>query len=260
MSESDVRIDGYLDALARELRLDPAHARRILIEVEDHLREAMRAHEARGLDADEAASAALQAFGAPRLVARRFHAESGQRITRATLLQLLLTLGFLSGIGLAAIGASGALAAAMGGVFGKSFVAGDSYGVTYTPARCAQYLSGDPGATSCTRAALDDHFDEIVYYRLAVGVLGLGTLAGCWFARRRLRALVRAAALPSLLGDTAGAAVFGVAALLLLLDGVAGASATGSQGGQLSGGIVAALVALWYCRALARSLLRPLTG
>ena len=257
MSDAELRIDAYLDALARELRLDPAHTRRVLIEVEDHLREALRANVARGLDEGEAAARALTAFGSPRLVARRFHVESGSRPTRALLLQLVLTLGLLAGVGLTAIGASGALAAAMGGAFGKSFVASDGYGITYTPQRCAQYLQGDPGATSCTQAALDDHFDEIVFYRLAIGVLGLAALAGCWLLRRRYRALLRTAALPDLFGDTAGAAVFGVAAALLLLDGVAGASATGSRGGQLSGGIVAALVALYYCRGLLRTLLRP---
>jgi hypothetical protein len=258
MSEAELRIDAYLDALARELRLDPAHTRRVLIEVEDHLREALHSNVARGLDEVEATEQALTSFGSPRVVARRFHIESGQRFTRALFLQIVLTLGLLGGVGLAAIGASGALAAAMGGVFGKSFVAGDGYGVTYTPPRCAQYLRLDPGAANCTQAALDDHFDEIVFYRLAVGVLGLATLAGCWVVRRRFRALLRTASLPALFGDTAGAAVFGVAACLLLLDGVAGA--TGSQGGQLSGGIVASLVALWYCRGLLHSLLQTRTA
>jgi hypothetical protein len=257
MNEVDLRIDAYLDALARELRVDRAHARRILLEVDGHLHDAVRAGLELGLSEEIAVARALVTFGPATTVARRFNVEARAAFSPRLLLHLVLALALLGGIGLSAIGASGALSAALGGIFGKSFVASDGNGVTYTPERCAQYEGYDPSAGSCTQAALDDHFDEIVFYRLAVGIVGLLTLGGWWLARRRLRAQLRGVSLPAIFTETAGAAVFGLAALILLFEGTAGASVSGSQGGLLSGGVVAALVAGWFGFGLARTLLRP---
>lgn len=257
MIDADLRIDAYLDALARELRVDRAHARRILLEVDGHLHDAVRAELAAELSEDEAVARALGAFGPAVIVARRFNAEARAGSLPALVLHLVLAIALLGGIGLSAIGASGAVAAAMGGAFGKSFVAADGNGITYTAQRCAQYERFYPNAGSCTRAALADHFDEIVFYRLAAGVLGLLTLGGWWLARRRLHEQLRTNALPAILTETAGAAVFGLAALILLFEGTAGADVSGSQGGLLSGGLVAMLVATWFGSGLVRALLRP---
>lgn len=250
MSLTDLRIDAYLDALARELRVDPAHARRILIEVEDHLRETARAGIDGGLDEEAAVARAIAGFGAPRLVARRFHAEQPLRPTLTLLLQLVLALGLLGGVGLTSIGVSGGVAAAFGSAFGKGFVAADAPGVTYTPQRCAEYRALAPGARDCNTAAIDHHFDEIVTYRLAVGVLGLLSLAGCWLVRRKLRRFTRARVLPNGFTEIAGAALFGVAALALL----AGAVGPGNNGGQLSGAVVSAFVFLYFGRGLLHTL------
>jgi hypothetical protein len=66
-------IDDYLKELAHELGLRTPHTRRILLEVEDHLREA-----ARELGEEEA----VARFGRPREVAAGFAREAGARMTR----------------------------------------------------------------------------------------------------------------------------------------------------------------------------------
>jgi hypothetical protein len=66
-------IDTYLDELRRCLGRDPFFRRRVLAEVEDHLREAAR---------DGGEAAAVARFGAPELVARGF---AGERAVGAAL-------------------------------------------------------------------------------------------------------------------------------------------------------------------------------
>ncbi len=150
-------------------------------------------------------------------------------------------------VGLLAIGLSGIVALGFGSAFGKSFVAGDGPGVTYTPERCAQYMSFEPHATTCADAAVQHHFGEIVDYRVAAGVLGLLALGGLWLLnRRRSRSK-----LPEWFAPMVGASVFGIAALALV--GTSGGAA-GQVGGNLSGAAVAAVVAAAYGLQLARYL------
>jgi hypothetical protein len=68
-------VDAYVRELARELGLRTPHTRRILVEVEDHLRES-----ARELGEDEA----LARFGSPRTVAATFAGDAARRLTRWT--------------------------------------------------------------------------------------------------------------------------------------------------------------------------------
>jgi hypothetical protein len=134
----------------------------------------------------------------------------------------------------------------LSGVFGRDFVAGDASGVTYTPARCADYFEYDPNAKDCIDAAIRHHFGEIVDYRVLAGVLGLIGLGGVYVLRRRSgsRSL-----LPAAFGPTVGASVFGVAALgLLLMSG----GSSGQMGASLSGAIVSAGVAAAYGLRLSR--------
>lgn len=62
----------YLKALRAFLRVPPEQADRILAEVEDHLRDAMREEMAAGVPADVAERRALARFGPPKAVARSF--------------------------------------------------------------------------------------------------------------------------------------------------------------------------------------------
>ena len=64
-------VDRYLDPLLAELRDSAADVRRVLAEVEDHLRDAVRAGAAIGLPEDEAEARAVERFGAERGSPRR---------------------------------------------------------------------------------------------------------------------------------------------------------------------------------------------
>jgi len=255
-------IDAYLDRLLVELSGRARNVRRILAEVDDHLHDAVDEGLVEGLSSEEACQRALARFGSPATVARRFTGMPGRLLPLPVLSQLVLAFGLLAGIGLVAIGISGALAGGMGMAFGQDFVAGDVAGVTYTPARCADYLEFHPEARTCERAATAHHFDETVEYRLAAGVLGLAVLGGLFIVRRS-RALGRiiplgdgVGLLPDGFEATVGAAVFGCAAGALLLSGLAQSPGGDGAGADLSGGIVAAVVAAVFAAGLVRTLSR----
>jgi hypothetical protein len=168
--------------------------------------------------------------------------------------ELLLELTWLAGIGAAAVGVSGLIAWGMGAVFGKSFVSGDPADVTYTAARCRDLFEYAPHAKTCEQAAVVHHFGEIVFSRLALGVLGLVVLGGYALLRRRVP--VRAGLLPDGFAVTIGASLTGAAAAALLLSSL-GSLAFGNTrgvGGTLSGGIVSLMLAVWFGASLYRTL------
>ena len=158
--------------------------------------------------------------------------------------------------GLIAIGVSGVVAGVTGSAFGRSFVAGDPPGLTYTAARCADYFEYSPGATTCEEAATWHHYGEIVQYRLGAGLLGVLVLAAYVFARRKIR--TEANILPAGFEATIGTAMYGAAAFFLLATSVNGAvlHETAGIGAALSGGMVAALMAAAYGIVLYRVLLQ----
>jgi len=178
------------------------------------------------------------------------------KAARRQLTQIVVSLALVAGIGFVAIGASGALAAGMGAVFGRSFVAGDTNGVTYTKARCADFMEYYPKSRTCEAAATSHHFDETVMYRTAAGVLGVLIIGAVFVFKRRLRSEEPLA--PVAFTPTVGASVFGVAAagmLFLSVMSIAAGQTTGA-GGFLSAGIVSALVALGFSVSFARTVLR----
>ncbi|HWW53129.1 MAG TPA: permease prefix domain 1-containing protein [Acidimicrobiales bacterium] len=246
-------IEEYLDRLFTQLRGRAADVRRILAETEGHLRDAVDAGVASGLTSNEAERQALERFGPPSTVARRFAAVEGRVVPAGVLIQMVLAVALIGGIGLVAIGASAGVAGAMEVAAGKSFVAGDPPGVTYTPARCADFLGYFPHAPSCEAAATDHHFDEVISYRAAAGVLGLFVLAGYAVVRRRRPGSV--GMLPEGFVATVGATIFGVGGALLVVQGT-GMMTTGMDGAgnALSGGIVAVLVAGGFAINLYRTL------
>lgn len=262
MSQSP--IDDYLDMLLPRLRGRPADVRRMLTETEDHLREAAAAAVAQGSDPAAAERLAVERFGSPRLVARHFGRGRLGALTGPALREATVALTVLGVIGMLAIGASGAVAAGMGALWGKAFVSGDASGVTYTAARCADLREYAPSASSCQAAAVQHHYGEIVDYRLAAGVLGLLALGGLIgvdrLAARRRRAhgadgpTLRF--IPAAFTPTVGAALFGAAGALLGADGLALlAQGRGhGAGAQLSAAIVAAPLALVFAVRLVRVL------
>jgi hypothetical protein len=138
-------------------------------------------------------------------------------------------------------------------LFGKDFVSGDVVGVQYSPARCADFLEYFPHATSCQAAAMAHHFDEVVTYRTAVGVLGLLGLAAFWLLRRygplrspdwRPRADLVTIAGAGAFGT--GLVVFGGLGSMEALSGRPGA-------GQLvSAGLASAVALAWFVPLLLR--------
>ncbi len=154
-----------------------------------------------------------------------------------------------------AIGLSGLVAGGLGLLFGKSFVSGDVKGVAYTESRCAEFQEYYPSPT-CEAAATAHHFDEVVSYRVAAGILGLlalGSLVGLALLKP---GLFRDAGLDPALVPAVGAALFGLGAAGLLGMGTlqlvfAGAAGTGAL---ISGGLVAVAAFAVYARSLLRSL------
>jgi len=173
-----------------------------------------------------------------------------------SILSLGLGLSRVVGAGLLAIGISGALALAAGTTLGKDFVSGDPLGVTYTAERCAELLEYYPEG-SCAAAATAHHFDEVVTYRLAAGILGLLVLAGERFLvpgiLRRL-----AQPLPPGIIDAAGATAFGLATAALLGLGLSHllvvqpelALSLSGSGQWLSGSVGAAPIGAFYALRL----------
>jgi hypothetical protein len=250
-------IDGYLDELLSRLRGSSTDVRRILAETEQHLRDAAADAEARGLDPVAAQHEAIARFGSARDLSRRFSRTAGLLLPLPTVAQLVESLALLAAVGLLAIGLSGGLAHVFGTAFGKSFVSGDAPGVTYTAARCADFLEYHPEARTCEGAAVAHHFDEVVWYRLDAGVLGIIALVAFGLVRRyNRRRFGDARALPDGFIGAIGSASFGLAAaglLFLGLGGVVFGSGRGA-GDFLSGGVVAFVVFLFFAGALIRTL------
>ncbi len=239
-------IQQYLDQLADLLLVSPRRARRILAEVEDHLSAARQELIDSGMSPEEAEATALRQFGSPAVVARDFRRQSA--LSWLSFIEAVGTpLIGLAAVGLIAIGLSGVLAFAIGVIAGKDYVAGDAPGVTYTASRCAEYLQLYPGAGDCTSAALADHFDEVVGFRVAAGVLGLIGL-GVYFATRRLRRPVR---MPAAFAPTLGLAAFAPVGIGLMGLGV---MQTVSGGGGGGANVAAGLVALIFAAVFAMRL------
>ena len=151
------------------------------------------------------------------------------------------------------LGAIGLVAAGLGALGGTSFVSGDPPGVTYTPARCADFLEYAPKSRTCEQAATAHHFTEVVGYRIAAGVVGAAILGAIALIRRRRPRLFDTDRLPVAFDETIAATLFGVAGVWLLGFGIDQlALAHDGAGFFLSGGIVAALAAAWYAAGFLR--------
>jgi hypothetical protein len=237
-------IDDYLDELASRLSSDGPRLRRLLWESECHLRESAEALRAKGLPGEEAARQAVARFGGADEVAQSMRPDA-----RALIGDLVRAGWLLAGCGLVAVGVSGGIAWLLRVTAGARFLAGDAFGVTYTPGRCAEYLEYFPDAGGCAAAAALHHSDEVVSYRLAAGVLGvLVLLAYRWF--RTPRGTPGFRVIPRFVVPLVAATVFTLAAAALLVDSLGlavgqlghGEPAAGI-GDPLSAGLVALVAA-----------------
>lgn len=82
-------IEDYIATLAREMDFDPALARRLMCEVEGHLRDAAEADPA--WPSPEAERRAIKRFGLAREIAAQFAADAVERQSKRTWLTLLFT-------------------------------------------------------------------------------------------------------------------------------------------------------------------------
>ena len=168
---------------------------------------------------------------------------------KVVLRQLVSRAVRLGAIALVAIGVSGVVAGFLGATVGTRFVAGDPPGTRYSATRCADFREYEPGARTCEQAATAHHFGEIVDYRLAAGLLGVGVLGAIGVVRRRTPSLFARDALPAAFEETVAATAFSMAALAMAGVGVDQITAGGAGAGNLiSGAFVAAIAALWFAR------------
>jgi hypothetical protein len=236
-------VDRLLDELFDALSGTGAAGRRALAEAEDHLRTAVDAGVATGLSDEEAQREAVRRFGPVSRVAGELRVV--HLGVRGLLRRAFTGTWLVGGLSLLAIGVSGLVAEVLGRAFGAGFVAGDPSGVTYTAARCADYAEYHPAATSCAAAAALHHWDEVVTYRVAAGVLGLLALGVLWLARRTvLRG--QSWAPPVALTGMVMLALMGVAGVLLSGWSVVSLAFGESSGvgANLAGGVVALVVAV----------------
>lgn len=250
---SERLIDDYLDELAGALRVELRRLRRILLEVEDHLRAAAAAHEAAGLAPAAAEAAAIARFGSPARVAAGFGPALS---TRAWLFRGYLWAALLGATVLIAAGLGSLASAGLGALAGRSYVAGDPPGAAYTPARCTDFFEYYPGAADCEAAATAHHFDERISYGAAALALGLLAGAAHLALRRRFvrgespRSLARRAfAVLGMVG-------FGAAGLVLAAYGALGAIRWPDAGYGFY--LACAAVALGFFAAFLRPGLRSL--
>jgi len=242
---SDSPIEAFLDELVVGMSTRrPRRLRHLVQETEAHLRDDADRAAAAGLSQYQAESEAVTRFGS---AADLVQQEDRLRVTpRAVLARQFVSTGLLlGGIGAVAIGVSGVIAAVIGRIAGAAKVVDVRPGQVLSAADCARWLAGDPGAVSCHDAAVADWVDEVVGYRLLLGMFGVAALVALLLLRRRWLPRGRWVMLPAMAGDTIAVTFFaigGLWALLLGVDAVVVNSGNGS--GQWFSAAPVALAAL----------------
>jgi hypothetical protein len=245
-------VDRFLDELFDKLAGTGADGRRSVAEAEDHLRSAVAESVAAGADPERAEREAVERFGRPGAIATQLRvAHRGV----GALIRPIIT-------GTVWVGLVGLVSEVLGRAFGAGFVAGDTNGVTYTAARCADFFEYVPNAGSCEAAASQHHWGEVVQYRVALGVLGLLALAGWALLRRRtpLGGVAWRAPAPVVALVVAALAGASGAALLFLSVGSIAFGDSRGAGANLADGGVALLVAVGALIWAVRRGRRPVPG
>ena len=243
-------IEDYLDALQVRLRGTPRDIRRMLRETEDHLNDSAAAGIDSGRTPEDAQRDAVERFGSIDDIARRFNRSAPMpRLRAGLLLEQAATLG---GITLVAIGLSGAVAAAMIGLAGSSFVFADAPGRTYAAAACHHWLSLHPSAHTCAQAALAENVSDGLMQRFAAGLVGIVVLAAlAWRLKRHGRSARQLLSTP--LVAIVGATGFGAAGVVLLgfgFDAIQARSGNGAGQWLSAGGVSLIVAALFAVTAL----------
>jgi uncharacterized membrane protein YhaH (DUF805 family) len=179
----DGPVEDYLDLLLLTLGGSPRQVRHTLAEVEAHLHDLVAEEMAAGKSRPAAEAAAVARMGPGQAVTGR-RAAFG-RPTAALVRRGALAASLVGGVGLVAIGVSGAISWALAATRGGRFVTAPFPPGSYARGDCTRWLSGDPGTHNCVTAMIADHVGDIVVQGFAAGVVGLlALLAHAWMRRR----------------------------------------------------------------------------
>lgn len=248
----DGPVERYLDDLFDNLAGTGAAGRRSVSEADDHLRSAVADSVAAGVEPEQAEREAVERFGRPGTIATQLRV--AHRGVGALIRPFITGTVWVGLVGALALGVSGLVSEVLGRAFGAGFVAGDSDGVTYTAARCADFFEYFPNAGSCEGAASLHHWGEVVEYRVALGILGLLALGAWVVLRRRTRLGGTAWRAPAPIVALVVAGLAGASGAAMLFLSLGGISFDHSQGTgvMLADGSVALLVGvgalLWALR------------
>ena len=247
---ADSPVEQYLDELVRALAgRPPRELRAFLAEAEAHLHDEVDAALARGVPRAQAEREAVARFGPAGELAAAERALDRGRFT-ALLRQLVTSAVLLGGIGAIAVGVSGLMAAVVRAIGGERALVDVKPGQSLAPADCTRWLALNPTAGSCRAAAVADWANETVYYRLALGVLGLLVVAvGLWMRRGR-----PASRLAATIRDTVGFAAFALGGIGTLLVGIESAVRGTGAGQWFTGSAVAVPAAGLFAVLLLRDL------
>jgi hypothetical protein len=248
-------IDAYLDELlAACADLPPGEARRLLAEVEAHLYDRVEALLASGVREQEAQEQAVAQFGPVGAIVRAERDRA--RLPVVTFARQVLGSAVLLGsVGAIAVGVSGVLAAIFRAIGGARFVVGDPSSGALTGVDCARWLHAAPHATTCASAAVSDWSFEVIWYRIALGVLGVLALV----VARRFLGRGAGRLLPGQVNDTIAVTLFVAAAVVMTalgIDAIVTSSGRGS-GQWLSAAPVALAAAAIYGVRLTGTLRHP---
>ncbi|MGI8613662.1 MAG: permease prefix domain 1-containing protein [Nocardioidaceae bacterium] len=203
-------VERYLDDLTSRLRGSASHVRRVVAESEAHLRDAVEANLAAGMDVEDAEGAALRSFGTAAQVAVAVNRADWSTARGPVLWAGAGVLLRLAAAGMVVIGVSAGAARLVAALTSTQTIFGLPSGVRMPAASCAHWLAVQPGATSCQQAATLEASGDLTLSLGLIGVLGV-LLVGLIALLHRLSP-ERAPVLPPVLGPAIGAAVFGAAA------------------------------------------------
>jgi hypothetical protein len=229
----DSPIEAYLDELVQGMSTRrPRELRYLVAEAEAHLRDDAEHGVAAGLAPQQAEIEAVKRFGPACAVVAAEH----RRL--ATPLGTMLRAGaasalLLGAVAAIAVGVSGLVAEVIRLVGGSRVLVDVAPGRTLSAADCARWLRLDSGAANCRDAAVADWANEVVGYRIALGLLGIVALAGYFVLRRHRVRQGRWTTLPAAVSDTIAVSLFGAAGVWSLGVGVGDVvTASGHGSGQ----------------------------
>lgn len=235
LDAADERVESYLDELLLRLRGRPRDARRLLSEVDSHLRESIEAGLAAGLGKAEAVDEALSRLGPPSAAACGLPSVAVYRAVAAQIAETALLV--ISAL-LLVVGAA-ALPTAILGLAGNP-----------------DLVTGDPSR----QALASQHVQEVIRNHLLTGWLGFLALAAWWLLHVHRKA--QPALLPAGFSLTVCGTLLGAVSVFLLAFGIADvAHGIDSTGGVIgSGDLIATGATMMTAALLAGALLARQAG